>query len=127
MEALRLPKSNNAPTSDEKNMRHFKGCNCRRSGCLKKYCECFQNGVKCTDLCKCEGCKNCVEKPQNTSHNKITIPIDLNKMCAEVTINKLLEPLSPEAIQIPTADNSIMNSNGDQGTNQSSKQLKQFK
>ncbi len=26
---------------------------------MKKYCECYQSGVKCTSLCKCEGCKNC--------------------------------------------------------------------
>jgi hypothetical protein len=53
------------------------------------------------------------------------VPIDLNQICAEVTINKLLEPLSPRAVQIPTADNSITNSNGDQGTNPSSEQCKQ--
>ena len=37
---------------------HRRGCKCRRSKCLKKYCECFQNGVACTDLCKCTGCAN---------------------------------------------------------------------
>ena len=39
-------------------LRHKKGCHCKKSHCLKKYCECYQAGVKCTDLCKCVGCKN---------------------------------------------------------------------
>ncbi|OAY78951.1 protein tesmin/TSO1-like CXC 2 isoform X2 [Ananas comosus] len=35
-----------------------RGCTCKKSSCLKKYCDCYQSGIGCTIYCKCEDCKN---------------------------------------------------------------------
>lgn len=38
------------------------GCKCRRSNCLKKYCECFAASTYCSDRhCKCLNCGNTTE------------------------------------------------------------------
>ena len=35
-----------------------KGCHCKKSQCIKKYCECFNLGVLCSAKCECRDCKN---------------------------------------------------------------------
>jgi len=41
-------------------------CNCKKSNCLKNYCECYQFGLKCTYNCGCVDCKN-----RNTFEKKL--------------------------------------------------------
>jgi hypothetical protein len=36
--------------------KHF--CNCKKTKCLKLYCECFANGEVCSSECNCNDCCN---------------------------------------------------------------------
>jgi hypothetical protein len=37
---------------------HLSGCRCKKVKCLKKYCECFEAGLRCAEQCKCLDCEN---------------------------------------------------------------------
>ncbi|TDG42215.1 hypothetical protein AWZ03_011353 [Drosophila navojoa] len=51
-----------APNSGDIRL-HNKGCNCKRSGCLKNYCECYEAKIPCSTMCKCVGCRNMEDRP----------------------------------------------------------------
>lgn len=41
-----------------------KGCRCKKSKCLKNYCECRAAGYSCSNSCQCVGCLNVPSKRQ---------------------------------------------------------------
>ncbi|KAJ7951864.1 TESMIN/TSO1-like CXC 2 [Quillaja saponaria] len=51
--------------------RHKRGCNCKKSKCLKKYCECFQAKVGCSFGCRCENCENSFGTKTETVHGRV--------------------------------------------------------
>ena len=56
-----LEKSNNINS----NIKQKLSCNCTKSNCMKKYCECYKNNVRCTSFCRCILCNN-----YNSNENK---------------------------------------------------------
>jgi hypothetical protein len=51
-------------------------CTCSKSGCNKKYCECYKEGLKCNIKCRCINCLNCEEqldKSANDSNKIISV------------------------------------------------------
>ena len=45
-------------------------CNCTKSNCTKKYCECFKMGRRCDALCRCVNCLNKVGNSAENNNNE---------------------------------------------------------
>lgn len=75
------------------NKAYFKGCQCKKSNCRKKYCECYLAKKPCTSQCKCEGCLNCTGGEEIT-HKKLNTPntstpfTDCKSTCSTQKIKK---------------------------------------
>ncbi|KAG8636735.1 hypothetical protein MANES_15G031500v8 [Manihot esculenta] len=72
--------------------RHKRGCNCKKSSCLKKYCECYQGGVGCSINCRCEGCKNAFGRKDGSAPTETeTEPEDDTERCENNGVDKISE------------------------------------
>ena len=54
---------------NEPNIRNLIYCTCKKSQCQKKYCLCFEKGVKCGELCNCIDCEN-RDKDEDEDHEE---------------------------------------------------------
>ena len=72
---------------------HSRGCNCKRSGCNKKYCECFGEGLKCTNMCKCLGCDNCGPHLEIQEIDEVHEVIKRKRKRKKPFVNVLIEKL----------------------------------
>ncbi|GFH57884.1 hypothetical protein CTEN210_14360 [Chaetoceros tenuissimus] len=50
--------SRNPKAFEKKVKKTGEGCACKNNKCLKKYCDCFSNGIQCTSSCVCRDCQN---------------------------------------------------------------------
>ncbi|XP_074307191.1 protein tesmin/TSO1-like CXC 2 [Silene latifolia] len=71
--------------------RHKRGCNCKKSSCLKKYCECYQGGVGCSINCRCEGCKNAFGRKDGSTFLAIEPETEEELVSEKRIINKSLD------------------------------------
>lgn len=56
---------------------HKLGCKCRKSACLKKYCECYNANVKCSSNCRCVGCQNMPDNGNEGSGESSYVPTSM--------------------------------------------------
>ncbi|XP_014477856.1 PREDICTED: protein lin-54 homolog [Dinoponera quadriceps] len=85
--------------------RHNKGCNCKRSGCLKNYCECYEAKIPCSANCKCIGCRN-IEDPILEKKSLKDLAEATEVRTAQISLNKAQLQLSEMAFRPPATSNS---------------------
>eukprot|EP00916_Digyalum_oweni_P006983 GHVL01011907.1.p1 GENE.GHVL01011907.1~~GHVL01011907.1.p1 ORF type:complete len:664 (+),score=140.06 GHVL01011907.1:247-2238(+) len=72
-ERIRAMQSSKDKTGQQQTGGVSKGrCNCKRSGCLKKYCDCYKVGLFCSDEC---GCKCCLNRPESQDQSSTSYQI----------------------------------------------------
>ena len=66
----------NSQNKDNSTNKEIVFCTCSKSGCNKKYCECYKVGIKCNIKCRCVKCLNCDENIDKTNDIEKIISLD---------------------------------------------------
>lgn len=85
------PKVGHVRTGDER--RHIKGCNCKKSSCLKNYCECYEAKIPCSHLCRCVSCQNLPDRPEGKGLMELANAADLRTQQQRAASSHFLEQI----------------------------------
>lgn len=72
-------------------------CNCKKSMCLKLYCECFRNGSYCKRECLCTDCRN-LKEYENLRLKAVLKISARNPMAFKPKIDKLSNLVGSETV-----------------------------
>ena len=94
----------NSLVSQNKSKTELITCTCTKSGCNKKYCECYKNGTKCNSSCRCVGFEN--------TENGKKIKEEFFECCLANSIyiikNKIIEEKIDEGNKINDKNNKVL-------------------
>jgi hypothetical protein len=95
-------------------------CNCTKSNCTKKYCECYKSGRECSWMCRCVNCSNCESRRDKIHCERYlinAIGIQIINNIISLSKREVIANLINNNINIDT-NNSISNENdNDYNTN----------
>ncbi|XP_055916242.1 protein lin-54 homolog [Eupeodes corollae] len=92
---------------------HNKGCNCKRSGCLKNYCECYEAKIPCSSNCKCVGCRNVDDHPDlDMDTKKCPISTNISSNRGKRTYEMITPKLQSTSVLTPAVTASMVASSG---------------
>uniref|UniRef100_A0A914ZCH7 CRC domain-containing protein n=1 Tax=Panagrolaimus superbus TaxID=310955 RepID=A0A914ZCH7_9BILA len=77
---------------------HQKGCHCKKSNCLKNYCECYEAKVACTDRCKCRTCRNTEADRQVRFTDRFPMSSDFDRR-TPISEDEAEEPVSSKSVK----------------------------
>ena len=92
--------------NDKINCKDIIFCTCSKSGCNKKYCECFKANLKCNIKCRCVNCLNINDifiknsNDNNEIHNKIISLEETNSESRKKSLNIEANSFSIQRISI---------------------------
>ncbi|XP_028842228.1 spexin prohormone 2 isoform X2 [Denticeps clupeoides] len=83
-----------------------KGCNCKRSRCLKNYCECYEAQIMCSSTCRCVGCRNYSESADGDSNTWVIRAEAVEDACDALLV--LAEKSERGGCTLPQAEQQIL-------------------